>query len=89
MFATIDQGHLNLHGNPTTSDFRDMGPVLVSVTCKQTKENIAAVAAVLKSRGCQEVGFSSDLYHPAACGVHPRFDGVALISRAIALAFRQ
>jgi len=87
MYATIDHGNLTLHGNPTTSDFRDMGPVLVQTTCRQTKENIAAVADVLKRHHCQEVLFSSDLYHPAACGVHPRFDGVALITKALDKAF--
>jgi len=86
MYVTIENKLLTFHGRPTTQAIMDMGPVLLQVGCKQSKENIKAVADLMTRTREFEPGFSSDLYHPAACGVHPRFDGVGLIIKASGLA---
>ena len=86
MYVTIENKLLTFHGRPTTQAIEDMGPVLLQIGCKQSKENIRAVADLMNRTTTYDPGFSSDLYHPASCGVHPRFDGVALLYKAGQLA---
>lgn len=82
MFVTIENKKLTFYGRPTTQAVMDMGPVLLQISCKQSKTNIQAVADLFWELDVLEVDCSSDLGHPAACGVHPRFDGTALVNKA-------
>ena len=79
MFATVTKGQLVFHGETREMD---MGPVLLAVPARQTKETIAAVAALFRATGTMEINCSSSLDYPRDGEAHPRFNGHGLIDKA-------